>query len=183
MLCGNHEFIDMTNRFGFKNECLKRIANPENEQFYRQITYTFKYLPICSILSDKIFCIHGGISALIENRTEILSLKKVGDQFCADDSVQAEFLWSIPDNSISLYEPSDRGIACLFGIEALYPFLENMDFELIIGAQKTNSDDYWPFGENGQSLSISLNDNHESIAYYPKSDDIRTRIIPEIQIL
>lgn len=190
LIRGNHEFRDMNENYGFKSECLRRISQQQNEKFYKEITGTFKYLPICSILNDKIFCVHGGISALLENRDQLKELKKVNDYFCSEDSVQAEFLWSDPDDSVSAYTQSDRGIGCLFGRDALDYFLKSMDFEFVIrGHQKEDSGYNWPFNENEGILTIfsakdycgSFNDG--AIAYYPKNDNQKTQIIPEIQVL
>ena len=159
---GNHEFIDMTSNYGFRDECYRRVIEIKGDkvfnrgdEFYKQVIKTFKHLPICAIVNKKIFCVHGGISALIENREELLKLKKVGYQYCSDDSVQVEFLWNDPDNQIETYERSPRGMGCIFGETALSDFLENMEFDLVIrGHQNEREGYYWPFGENNGLLTV-----------------------------
>ena len=45
LIRGNHEFKDMTERYGFKDECLNRIKSKNNGQnFYNKILNSFKYL-------------------------------------------------------------------------------------------------------------------------------------------
>lgn len=162
LIRGNHEFIDMTDRYGFKFECYKRVQVTINDKtyfagksFYKAITDIFKYFSICAILDDSIFCVHGGISALIKNRQELLNINKVGDQFCFADYVQAEFLWNDPDNSILQYDKSKRGIGCTFGKNAVSDFLAAMDFKLIIRGHQNEMEGFnWPFGNNGGVLTI-----------------------------
>ena len=158
LIRGNHEFRDMNDNYGLKNECFKRINNTDKinaRTFYNKITGSFQYLPICAILNDKIFCVHGGISALIENREELLNIKKVGIQYTRNDSIQAEFLWNDPDHFVDTYERSSRGIGCIFGSEALNDFLEKMDFNYVIRAHQCQSNGFdWAFGKEGGILTV-----------------------------
>lgn len=162
LIRGNHEFRCITDQYGFKQECYKRVKRLlngnmifEGKYFYRLITDSFKYLPICAILDDSIFCVHGGISALINNRKELLEINKVGDQFEIDDSVQAEFLWNDPNNFILGYSRSPRGLGSIFGKNALRDFLDNMGFDLVIRGHQSEIEGYnWPLGENDGILTV-----------------------------
>lgn len=156
LIRGNHEFKDMTDNYGFRYECSKRIGNYRNsELFYQKVTDTFSYLPICAILNDAIFCVHGGITALIDTREKLLSIQKVGHQFCSSDSVQAEFLWNDPSSDTDLYEDSPRGIGCIFGHAALKTFLEKMQFKLVIrGHQSVNNGFEWPLNRDQKILTV-----------------------------
>lgn len=156
---GNHEFQDMGEHYGFKEECIKkiRINTPlyNGNELFRKVVDTFKYLPIAAILNDKIFCVHGGISALINSREELLKLNKVGDQFIIDDSVQAEFLWNDPSDLVDNYERSPRGIGCLFGEKNLNDFLVKMKFDMVIRGHQNEQAGYdFPFGEDGGILTV-----------------------------
>lgn len=162
LIRGNHEFEDITNCYGFKDECISRVKEIKNgrvyfkgKKFYKSIIKSFEYLPICAILNDSIFCVHGGITSLIQNRDELLNMKKVGKELSLYDSIQTEFLWNDPNNSILTYKESERGIGSIFGQEALDSFLKNMKFELVIrGHQRENKGYNWPFGELGGILTV-----------------------------
>lgn len=153
LIRGNHEFRNLTDHYGFKCECLKRMK--DGEEFYNRVTNSFKFLPICAIVNDSIFCVHGGISALIDNRQELMNITKVGDHFSENDSVQAEFLWNDPDDSISAYKRSPRGLGAIFGREALDFFLKSLGFDLVIRGHQNERDGYnWPFEENEGILTV-----------------------------
>ena len=88
LMRGNHEFKRICDKYGFKNECLKRIkANCIDDfgetasQFYKNVIETFSLLPICAILDDSIFCVHGGVTSLVENREELLNLQNFEREF------------------------------------------------------------------------------------------------------
>lgn len=158
LIRGNHEFRDMNDNYGFKEECFKRINSQNgisNKTFYNKITNSFQYLPVCAILNNKIFCVHGGISALIDNREELMKVKKVGLQYTQNDSVQAEFLWNDPDKNVETYKRSSRGIGCIFGNEALNEFLNRMEFDMVIRSHQSQMNGYeWTFGKKGGILTV-----------------------------
>lgn len=160
LIRGNHEFKDMTDIYGFKFECMKRIKRtnddyPSSDIFYQKITDTFASLPICAILNNKIFCVHGGITALIDSRNKLLSIKKVGHQISKNDPVQVELLWNDPCNDIDYYQASPRGIGCIFGQDALNAFLIKMGFDLVIrGHQNVNNGFEWPLEQNNGILTV-----------------------------
>lgn len=162
LMRGNHEFVNMTDHYGFKEECYKRIKIVINGKiksagpfFYSQIVKTFEYLSILAIINGETLCVHGGISALIKNRDELMKIKKVGSDFTMESSAQAELLWNDPNNDISSYEASPRGIGCTFGEYALETFLKNMQLKRVIRAHQNEFNGFnWPFGEDGGILTV-----------------------------
>lgn len=185
LIRGNHEFKEMASNYGFQNECFRRISNKkdvlsynEGFHFFNAITDTFSSLPISAILNGDTFCVHGGISALIDNRKQLLGLKKVGNEYCSDDSVQVEFLWNDPDPNIDCpYKRSPRGVGCLFNREALDLFLKSMGFKQVIrGHQMADLGFQWSFGQDGGILTLfsSVNYcgafNEAGIAIYSHGD-------------
>lgn len=187
LIRGNHEFADITELYGFKDECFSRVKiRKENgkkcskgKRFYYLITESFKHLPICAIVNNSIFCVHGGVTALINNREELMKIKKVGKKTSSCNLIQNEFLWNDPCCSVLKYEESQRGIGCIFGKEALNSFLENLKFDLVIrGHQKEDEGFNWPFGEFGGILTVFSSidycgdDNHGGVAVISNNDDI-----------
>lgn len=162
LIRGNHEFRSMNDHYGFKEECYKRIKIKVNDKymyggqkFYDIITDSFQYLPICAILNEKVFCVHGGITALVEEKSQLMNIQKVGADFTKYDSVQAELLWNDPDPNVKTYKRSPRGLGCVFGDEALNDFLQKMDFNVVIRAHQNQMNGYdWTFGENGGILTV-----------------------------
>lgn len=162
MIRGNHEFEDMTDIYGFKDECTNRIENISTDDkedtastFYKLITGSFAKLPICAILNDNIFCVHGGITSLIKTRQDLFKIKKVGDTLEKDDLPQEEMMWNDPDKQIYSYKLGTRGRGMIFGDEAVKFFLRSMNFKLIIRAHQDNIKGFdWPFGQKGGLLTV-----------------------------
>lgn len=162
LLRGNHEFRRLNDKFGFKEECTNRVKQIINgkvisrsNEFYTKITRSYKYLPLCAILNNKIFCVHGGITRLLKNRKQLFNMKKVTYNFMINGTPQTEFLWSDPDQSISNYDKSPREIGSIFGENALDDFLTKMKFDLVIRGHEYETNGYnWPFGINNRILTV-----------------------------
>ncbi|MES1921803.1 Serine/threonine-protein phosphatase 2B catalytic subunit alpha, variant 2 [Bonamia ostreae] len=58
LLRGNHETRKMTNYFNFKDECVYKYSL----DVYNDFMKVFDRLPLCAIIDDKYFCLHGGLS-------------------------------------------------------------------------------------------------------------------------
>lgn len=185
LIRGNHEFKDMTDEYGFKDECTKRIKSKKDSKiFYKKIVSTFRFLPICSIVNDKIFCVHGGISSFIKDRNHFSYVNKVGDKLTSFDHIQTEFFWSDPSTLTLDYaeNPSRHRLDIqIYGKNALKKFLKNNKFDLVIRAHEFTQNGYnWPFGENGKILTIFSSMNYcnlsNSAAVALVSDDNKVDI-------
>ena len=67
----------MTNRFGFKAECIRKYSL----EIYNLFMETFDCLPLAAVIQSEIgnfFCSHGGISPNLSNINEINEI----DRFC-----------------------------------------------------------------------------------------------------
>lgn len=165
LIRGNHEFAEKNQTSGFKNECKKRVKQFKNgkiqlldKSFFAKVTDSFKNLPLCSIVNNKIFCVHGGITDLLNNRDELLSIKKVGAEWVKFDNlntIQIELLWNDPTEKVPSFDTSDRAVGRLFGKEALNDFLNKMGFELVIRGHQSQKNGFsWSFGEKCGLLTI-----------------------------
>ena len=47
--------------YGFLTECEERFGN-EGKMVFNKINEVLCILPLCAVVSKKIFCVHGGIS-------------------------------------------------------------------------------------------------------------------------
>lgn len=104
LMRGNHEFKRICDIYGFKNECTKRMKKlSDAEKFYNCVVDSFELMPICAILDDSIFCVHGGITSHVKNRDELLAIKKVGKRLLSNETAQSEMLWNDPDKFTNNY--------------------------------------------------------------------------------
>jgi len=58
LLRGNHESLQMTNFFNFKEECERKYGLP----LYTAIIESFYHLPLACIVNKKFLAVHGGFS-------------------------------------------------------------------------------------------------------------------------
>ena len=66
MLRGNHECEKISRVYGFYDECIRKLKSPGA---WYQMCKTFQSLPVCAIVSEKILCMHGGLSSVNDARS------------------------------------------------------------------------------------------------------------------
>lgn len=59
LLRGNHESRSMTHDYGFFDECYKKFGEAE---IYQRFVELFDFFPLCALVENQIFCLHGGLS-------------------------------------------------------------------------------------------------------------------------
>ena len=68
---GNHESSQITQVYGFYNECMRKYGN---SNVWKYFTDLFDYLPLTAVVDNQIFCLHGGLSPSIETLDNIKML-------------------------------------------------------------------------------------------------------------
>jgi serine/threonine-protein phosphatase PP1 catalytic subunit len=58
LLRGNHECPKINRVYGFYEECKRRYS----VKLWKMISAIFSYLPLTARISERILCMHGGIS-------------------------------------------------------------------------------------------------------------------------
>ncbi|CAG9839757.1 unnamed protein product [Diabrotica balteata] len=110
ILRGNHESRQITQVYGFYDECLRKYGNANVWKFFTDL---FDYLPLTALVDSQIFCLHGGLSPSIDTLDHIRALDRL--QEVPHEGPMCDLLWSDPDDRggwgispVELATPSDR---------------------------------------------------------------------------
>merc|ERR1719284_2150608 len=74
LLRGNHESRQITQVYGFYDECLRKYGNANPWKYCTEI---FDYLTLSAIVENSIFCVHGGLSPDIKLLDQIRTIQRV----------------------------------------------------------------------------------------------------------
>lgn len=141
ILRGNHECASINRIYGFYDECKRRY----NIKLWKTFTDTFNCLPVASIIDDKIFCMHGGLSPELHSMDQVRKLVRPCD--VADTGLICDLLWADPEEGISGWGENDRGVSFTFGSDTVEKFLRKHDLDLICRAHQVVEDGYQFFAK------------------------------------
>ncbi|KAI7905142.1 Metallo-dependent phosphatase-like protein [Cokeromyces recurvatus] len=125
LLRGNHECADVSKKYGFYDECIRRV----NADIWKTFVDVFNTLPIAGLIDDKIFCVHGGISPFMQSMDDVRSI--VRPTAIPEKGLLSDLLWSDPDESIIGWSVNSRGLGHYFGANALDEFMEKFGLLLV----------------------------------------------------
>ena len=163
LLRGNHEEAAINEIYGFHDICKKHIANRGGGDLYARFNATFNHLPLAAVVSNKIFCVHGGLSLGILNSVDPISIIQKPLSI-PDEGLACDLLWSDPDSNVDGWAESDRGVSYTFGEDIVNTFCQNNDFDLIVRAHQVVEEGFELFADN-QLLTLF------SAPYYGEYDN------------
>ncbi|KAL0410981.1 UNVERIFIED_CONTAM: Serine/threonine-protein phosphatase PP2A-5 catalytic subunit [Sesamum latifolium] len=111
ILRGNHESRQITQVYGFYDECLRKYGNAN---VWKIFTDLFDYFPLTALVESEIFCLHGGLSPSVETLDNIRNFDRV--QEVPHEGPMCDLLWSDPDDRCG-WGISPRGAGYTFGQE------------------------------------------------------------------
>lgn len=140
LLRGNHESASINKIYGFFDECKRRY----NIKIWKYFTDAFNCMPISALVSDRIICMHGGISPSLRNLNQIEKISRPTE--IPDEGLLCDLLWSDPEN-IQGWGDNDRGVSITYGTDVVKNFLENVDLDLICRAHQVVEEGYEFFAD------------------------------------
>lgn len=136
MLRGNHETRQITQVYGFYDECLRKYGNAN---VWKYFTDLFDYLPLSALIDKEIFCLHGGLSPSIQSLENVSSLDRV--QEVPHEGAMCDLLWSDPDERAG-QGISPRGAGYTFGQDIAEQFIHNNKLTLVARAHQLVMEGY-----------------------------------------
>jgi len=126
LLRGNHESRQITQVYGFYEECLSKYGsvNP-----WKWCTQVFDYLTVAALIDGRILCVHGGLSPDIRTIDQIRSTIP-RKQEIPHDGAFCDLVWSDPEE-VDGMTPSNRGAGYLFGASVVREFVEVNGLKLV----------------------------------------------------
>lgn len=109
ILRGNHESRQITQVYGFYDECQRKYGNANVWKYFTEL---FDLLPLTSVVENEIFSLHGGLSPSLETLDQIRNLDRI--QEVPHEGPMCDLLWSDPDERTG-WGISPRGAGYTFG--------------------------------------------------------------------
>ncbi|CAJ1351394.1 unnamed protein product [Effrenium voratum] len=142
LLRGNHESRQITQVYGFYDECLRKYGNANP---WKYCTEVFDYLTLTAIVENSIFCVHGGLSPDVKILDQIRTINRV--QEIPHEGAFGDIVWSDPED-IESWAVSPRGAGWLFGERPTQHFNRLNGLDLIARAHQLVQEGYkYMFGD------------------------------------
>lgn len=136
ILRGNHESRQITQVYGFYDECLRKYGNAN---VWKYFTDLFDFLPLTALIDSQIFCLHGGLSPSIDTLDNIRALDRI--QEVPHEGPMCDLLWSDPDDRCG-WGISPRGAGYTFGQDISEAFNHNNGLTLVARAHQLVMEGY-----------------------------------------
>ena len=133
---GNHESRQITQVYGFYDECMRKYGNAA---VWKYFTDLFDYLPLTALIENQIFCLHGGLSPSIDTLDHIRQQDRV--QEVPHEGPICDLLWSDPDERCG-WGISPRGAGYTFGKDISEQFNHTNNLTLIARAHQLVMEGY-----------------------------------------
>lgn len=126
---GNHEFSPTNRRFDLFNQ-IARLYPFHGTFLFNAVNTFFATLPVCTIVNESIFIVHGGLPATDFTIQDIFRLDRFTNSIDAND-ILTGLMWSDPMEGNGV-EPSRRKLGVHFGRNITDRFLRRNNLALIV---------------------------------------------------
>uniref|UniRef100_A0AC35U973 Serine/threonine-protein phosphatase n=1 Tax=Rhabditophanes sp. KR3021 TaxID=114890 RepID=A0AC35U973_9BILA len=152
LLRGNHELAHINKVYGYFDECCERITDQNvASDIYNKCNEVFSYLPLAGCISNKILCMHGGISEHINSLDDIRNIKR---PLSIVQKAACDILWSDPDIKCGKFTfNSARGVSVVFGTNDVTQFCKKLGIDMVIRGHQVCAQGYSVFGD-GKLITV-----------------------------
>mmetsp|Transcript_2448 Transcript_2448/g.5666 ORF Transcript_2448/g.5666 Transcript_2448/m.5666 type:complete len:447 (+) Transcript_2448:56-1396(+) len=141
LLRGNHETAKVSRMYGFHDECKSRFS----VDLWKAFCDIFNCMPVAAIISDKIFCCHGGLSPELESLDQIDAIERPVD--VPEEGLLCDLMWADPEPGMDGYDVNDRGTSYIFGEDVVDEFLKKHDLDVVVRAHQVVEEGYEFFAD------------------------------------
>jgi protein phosphatase len=133
LIRGNHEFIRVNARYGFKTE-LEAAFPSEGAALFEAFNDCFNWIPIAAVVAKDILCVHGGISPSINSLKDLEDFTRPVSEY--NGNFLADLMWSDPLDHTQWFQPNPRGVGRYFGESAVRDFVDKLRLRCIVRAHQ-----------------------------------------------
>lgn len=128
----------MNKIYGFLGEVKQKF----DDQVMKIFSELFKHLPLASVIEEKVFVVHGGLSTQDEGRISLSAIEQLNRHREPPESgLMSDLLWSDPQPQLGK-SPSKRGLGFSFGPDITKNFLEHNNLKLIVRSHEVKDNGY-----------------------------------------
>jgi len=136
LLRGNHESRQVTQVYGFYDECFRKYGSAN---VWKYCTELFDYFALACVIDGAIFCVHAGLSPSIITLDQIRLIER--NQEIPHEGPFCDLMWSDPED-IETWSHSQRGAGWLFGSKVVSQFNHINGLQLICRAHQLVQEGY-----------------------------------------
>uniref|UniRef100_A0A1B6DZA0 Serine/threonine-protein phosphatase n=1 Tax=Clastoptera arizonana TaxID=38151 RepID=A0A1B6DZA0_9HEMI len=136
LLRGNHESRQITQVYGFYEECQNKYGNVNAWKYCCRV---FDFLTLAALIDEQIFCVHGGLSPDIKTLDQIRVIER--NQEIPYKGAFCDLVWSDPED-VESWSVSPRGAGWLFGAKVTHEFMAINNLKLICRAHQLVNEGY-----------------------------------------
>jgi len=137
LIRGNHESRQITQVYGFYDECLRKYGSVN---VWRYCTEIFDYLSLSALIEERILFLHERLTPEINTLDQIRVIDR--KQEVPHDGAMCDLLWSDPEDGIEGWGLSPRGAGYLFGGNVVDQFNHTNKIDLICRAHQLVMEGY-----------------------------------------
>jgi len=137
LLRGNHESRQITQVYGFYDECQRKYGNGNA---WKLCCDVFDCLSIAALIDGKVWCVHGGLSPDGRTIDQCRTFNRI--QEIPVEGLFCDMMWSDPDDINEEWYVSPRGGGYIFGNTATKKFNHINGIDLICRAHQLVMEGY-----------------------------------------
>uniref|UniRef100_A0A7E4ZR51 Serine/threonine-protein phosphatase n=1 Tax=Panagrellus redivivus TaxID=6233 RepID=A0A7E4ZR51_PANRE len=198
LLRGNHECARVNTKYGFAEEIDNLFPMPASNNIWCLFQRAFNQMPVAAVVDEKILCMHGGLSPVLDSLDDIRCEKKpLRNPF---KGVINDMLWADPDCNICFWRASARGSGFVFGEQVVKDVCQRLGIELITRAHQLCVDGFWVFAQRrlmtifsapaycnlfrnaGAALKVDANLHCQLVAFVPGGPNVQQMIVDRNQL-